>query len=450
MKKMYKYFALLLLLCVSMGASAQRYLPSTVTVVDEISLATIANITDNTYKILDCSAAGGAKYDLVKKKSNALRVPPSLDDDDEPVSEPLCNLTSPGRITYIEFDCTPSTGTFKIYLSDKEGKLGEGEGTLKTTATGEVTSFKCTNLVRSIRIESVNPGDLFKSLRITWEREIKYNVTVTCKREDTGAQIQQTVELYTPADINDHGELVVKAPTIPGYDLVGDSVQYIDVDATVSSDEKASFKYAVHQDEEVTFKQDSEYASYCPIKGNVQLPANVAAYYCSSVDYEKGNIILQRCSSQKLAYGEGVLLRNLEHDSLSYDVTVTIPVTTKEAEVITSNKMKGVTKEGGEIFAAKTIYVYGKSSRGYGYGWNSGSTRKQGTSYIPTPETVYGAAPELKIIWVDDNVTDIDSAVTDRTTKRKGDIYNLMGAKVSTMAERGVYIKDGKKILVNK
>ena len=127
------------------------------------------------------------------------------------------------------------------------------------------------------------------------------------------------------------------------------------------------------------------------------------------------------------------------------------------SNVIVANLLEGTTSE-------KTIYKYDDGYYYMGYvprtevfnyvktKANGGNTMKANTAYLKLPAAnIAGeddANAKVRLVFDDEEATDINSVdVSQPVGNDRGIYYNLSGQRVSAPA-KGIYIKDGKKVLV--
>ena len=144
----------------------------------------------------------------------------------------------------------------------------------------------------------------------------------------------------------------------------------------------------------------------------------------------------------------GVLIKSLENSVTYYNpyeaATVTLP----------ANQLKPAPAEGG-VFTPETDYKYYKlayndydAKTGLGFYWgaeNGGAfSVKAGTAYLAVPTTEVSGA---KAFTLDGGVVTGISSVNVESNRTKT-IYNIAGQRVYDMTKSGLYIVDGKKVVV--
>ena len=144
----------------------------------------------------------------------------------------------------------------------------------------------------------------------------------------------------------------------------------------------------------------------------------------------------------------GVLIKSLENS-----VTYYYPY---EAETVTilANQLKPAPAEGG-VFTPETDYKYYKlayndydAKRGLGFYWgaeNGGAfSVKAGTAYLAVPPTSGSAVKGFSFDGASTGVSAVDAEEPAKTRV----IYNIAGQKVNAMTKAGLYIVNGKKIVI--
>ncbi|MDY5184081.1 MAG: hypothetical protein SPK35_10360, partial [Prevotella sp.] len=147
----------------------------------------------------------------------------------------------------------------------------------------------------------------------------------------------------------------------------------------------------------------------------------------------------------------GVLIKSLENSVTYY--------TPYKAETVTilANQLKPAPAEGG-VFTAETDYKYYKlayddysAKTGLGFYWgadNGGAfSVKAGTAYLAVPPKSEPA--NVKGFSFDSASTGVSAVDAEEPAKTRG-IYNIAGQKVNAMTKAGLYIVNGKKIVIRK
>lgn len=146
----------------------------------------------------------------------------------------------------------------------------------------------------------------------------------------------------------------------------------------------------------------------------------------------------------------GVLIKSLENSVTYYypyeAATVNLP----------TNQLKPAPAEGG-VFTPETYYKYYKlaynyydAKRGLGFYWgaeNGGAfSVKAGTAYLAVPPTSGSAVKGFSFDGASTGVSAVDAEEPAKTRV----IYNIAGQKVNAMTKAGLYIVNGKKIVIRK
>ena len=108
-----------------------------------------------------------------------------------------------------------------------------------------------------------------------------------------------------------------------------------------------------------------------------------------------------------------------------------------------------------EALAGSSIYGWVNSANTKKTGFQkitSGKTFKKGTLYVYAKEEP-AAAPGLNVVWLDENgfVEENTTAISDiiaEPAQENGEMFNLQGIRVNGAAQKGIYIKNGKKFVV--
>lgn len=168
--------------------------------------------------------------------------------------------------------------------------------------------------------------------------------------------------------------------------------------------------------------------------------SGIKAYIISGFNPDNGNLIRTRV--YEVPAGTGLFI--IGTAGTSFDIPV------KATDFYYSNMMKGIT-------VATVIPTYEGSYTNYTLGTDGNGgvifKRSSGTgtspanrAYVQIPTSIVGARAILGI--EEDGTTDVEGIRTLDTEEAKGDYYNLNGQKVQT-PQRGLYIKNGKKIFIH-
>mgnify|MGYP000612763615 CR=1 FL=1 len=145
----------------------------------------------------------------------------------------------------------------------------------------------------------------------------------------------------------------------------------------------------------------------------------------------------------------GVLIQSKENSVKYYDAYKT------ETVALPTNQLKPAPAGGGE-FTSETGYKYYKlaynnyeEKTGLGFYWGAAGggafSVKAGTAYLAVPTS----AANVKGFSFDGTTTGI-SAVGAEGTAKTNEIYNIAGQRVNAMNKAGLYIVNGKKMVIKK
>ena len=162
-------------------------------------------------------------------------------------------------------------------------------------------------------------------------------------------------------------------------------------------------------------------------------------FYIADKIADDGRLHIQRVRC--VAYGEGVLIHNLEKTSASADLLRVSSVPTAQLELYSKNMLKGVTVPTtiGRTDGDKTNYILSNGA----FHPTSGGTIKANKAYLQVPTAV--AANELTIDF-DEETTGVAEVGSQKSDVR-GEWYDLQGRKVA-QPTKGIYIMNGKKYVI--
>ena len=221
------------------------------------------------------------------------------------------------------------------------------------------------------------------------------------------------------------------------------NVPYGSKDAYMAANGWKDFNIVENVPEEVSLAVNSlgkgTYCSEFPLDfTNV---SGIYAYIVSGFDPVSGNLIVTRV--YEAPAGTGLYIVGTPGS------TFVIPI--KSTSFYYSNMMKGVTVAT-VIPANEDGYTnYVLSADGHGgviFKLSNNASSPANRAYVQIPSSIVGARKHLGIETDDGSTTGLDGVFTPDTEEAEGDYYNLNGQKVQNL-KRGIYIKNGKKIIIH-
>lgn len=248
-----------------------------------------------------------------------------------------------------------------------------------------------------------------------------HTVTFTCK---TSIQVNTATI-----------KLVAATPVTP--EVTSGTINFIAHDAE-------GYRYATFSsDKDVVFTEDVVVSGVSITNGKLSVDDFTSSSY-DVTDTEKGNVKGYYVPAQT-----GVLVNCLAETATYYfpktEQTVTLP----------ANQLKPAPADG-RAFTAETGYKYYKlaydnytAQTGLGFYWgaeNAGAFKvKPGTAYLAVPTSEANNAKGFAFDGETTGVENVNVAVNQNKT-----IYNLNGQRVSNMSQAGLYIVNGKKVVIRK
>ena len=165
-----------------------------------------------------------------------------------------------------------------------------------------------------------------------------------------------------------------------------------------------------------------------------------------------GQVALIITDKQDLSYEAGTA--NKHTSWIDYDQTAEPVVNDQVLKIVETEE--GVSRLDLEAEAgALSIYGWVNSASKKNTGFQkitSGKTFPKGTLYVFANEEE-AAAPGLTVVWRDENgnIEETTTAISDiiaEPAQESGDMFNLQGIRVNGAAQKGIYIKNGKKFVV--
>lgn len=248
-----------------------------------------------------------------------------------------------------------------------------------------------------------------------------HTVTFTCK---TSIQVNTATI-----------KLVAATPVTP--EVTSGTINFIAHDAE-------GYRYATFSsDKDVVFTEDVVVSGVSITNGKLSVDDFTSSSY-DVTDTEKGNV-----KGYYVPANTGVLVNCLAETATYYfpktPQTVTLP----------ANQLKPAPADGG-AFTAEPGYKYYKlaydnytAKTGLGFYWgaeNAGAFKvKPGTAYLAVPTSEANNAKGFAFDGETTGVENVNVAANQSKT-----IYNLNGQRVSNMSQAGLYIVNGKKVVIRK
>lgn len=248
-----------------------------------------------------------------------------------------------------------------------------------------------------------------------------HTVTFTCK---TSIQVNTATI-----------KLVAATPVTP--EVTSGTINFIAHDAE-------GYRYATFSsDKDVVFTEDVVVSGVSITNGKLSVDDFTSSSY-DVTDTEKGNV-----KGYYVPAKTGVLVNCLAETATYYfpktEQTVTLP----------ANQLKPAPADG-RAFTAEPGYKYYKlaydnytAQTGLGFYWgaeNAGAFKvKPGTAYLAVPTSEANNAKGFAFDGETTGVENVNVAVNQNKT-----IYNLNGQRVSNMSQAGLYIVNGKKVVIRK
>lgn len=167
------------------------------------------------------------------------------------------------------------------------------------------------------------------------------------------------------------------------------------------------------------------------------VPANVTAYYVSTVDNTKATMKAIE-AGKAIPAGAGVILTS----TTGKEATM-IPATTETVAGITDNKLGNTAGTTKKIEAGDNAYILAKVDNGTAfYKGKAETTLGMNKAYLTLNET---GAPEAISMNFGGNVTGINQIVN--AEQNNAPVYDLTGRRVVRTVKGGLYIKGGNKFI---
>ena len=181
----------------------------------------------------------------------------------------------------------------------------------------------------------------------------------------------------------------------------------------------------------------AKYATFCSDKALDFSETGIKAY--TATDGET-KVTLSEITSGQVPANTPVVLYKADADGTSVNVPVIA-----SADAVSENDLAVVTEEGGKTGVANMFVLSKPAGKKVGfYVWAVGSTLNKGKVYLQGKASYESRS----FLGFDDETTGIEELKNSKTEELKS-YYNLNGQRVATPT-KGLYIVNGKKIIINK
>lgn len=169
-----------------------------------------------------------------------------------------------------------------------------------------------------------------------------------------------------------------------------------------------------------------------------KIPSGVSCY---TLNYTTGNNAAKKTPVETTLPANTPVLINAEKDSYKFVSTATSGVFATGSDPVTVGALTGVYSE---ITVLSGSYILYKGEKGLGFYKSDGSNKVKANRAYLTAESAEGSR---MFIGFDDETTGIDSVVKQDTKTADNVYYNLSGQRVANPS-KGLYIVNGKKVII--
>ena len=185
----------------------------------------------------------------------------------------------------------------------------------------------------------------------------------------------------------------------------------------------------------------AKYATfYAPVA--VTVPAGVEVYYATAKGIDGGYISLTKIENGVVPANTGVILY-AENDG-----TYNLDITTTGAAAITDNLLRGTVAA---TYVAEDAYVLAKDANNEAYFGKATKNQQNGASWLNNshkaylPASLANGAASYSFRFEGEGTTGVENVEVENEVKA---IYDLTGRRVEAITAPGVYIANGRKVLV--
>ena len=203
------------------------------------------------------------------------------------------------------------------------------------------------------------------------------------------------------------------------------------IPATWTTETATSIYLAANADGEgrfwVTFYSDDSYT----VDENTTI-------YTAKISGDQTKVELTEVADKNISAGNAVIL-------ISSSEAIMLTYNTEITATLADNDLQGSATE---IATPANTYMLVKGDSGVGFYHWKGATIPANRGYIILSGSSVAARPFLDIVTSPDETTDIRTIGNKQPTTDDSVIYDLTGRRLTTVPTQGIYIKDGKKMLV--
>ena len=175
---------------------------------------------------------------------------------------------------------------------------------------------------------------------------------------------------------------------------------------------------------------------------NMQAPKGVTVYKAT---LSGTSLSLIPIADRIITAGQAVILKKATEGSIVFSIATATPTGD-----YSDNVLKGVdatTTIGTSAYADKVIYTLAGPNGNLGFYKYTGTTLGANKAFLALDAAVTNNAREFLFSFDAETTEIVNTDYSDSTDKGDGQIYDLQGRKVQQPV-RGIYVKDGKKIVV--
>lgn len=189
--------------------------------------------------------------------------------------------------------------------------------------------------------------------------------------------------------------------------------------------------------ESVTLNSDDEGNYWATFYSDASYTADEnTTVYTARVSSDQSKVVLNEVSDKTVPAGNAVVLK-------SNAATATMTCAVGATGTLADNDLRGSATD---TATPDNTYMLVKGSNGVGFYHWTGATIPAYRGYLTLSSSA--AAREFMGITTDDDSPTAITTTT-QTSKDDGYIYDLTGRRLSTTPRRGIYMKNGKKIVIN-
>ena len=209
----------------------------------------------------------------------------------------------------------------------------------------------------------------------------------------------------------------------------------------VLASDEATATYTLEYALDVAFVGTNRWATYCGAENYLTVPEGLTAYAVSGVNETSGVVTVE--SIGYIPAEEAILLNRAENAAASGYIATAYDGEMNEIDNYLCGSYEDINVTGTEA----TVYVLYNDA----FVKTTSGTIPAYRGFLVFGDPEMSQLPQAPVLTIDlgGNTTGVNGVIT-KKAEVAGDIYDLQGRKVQKLSKKGLYISNGRKVVVNK